>query len=222
MPLAELQTTLGIMIASQAAAGHVPATTQAQIASLPLTKDELDWLALLPEARGFKVTCDIQRWWRETRLRETARLTLAALEMEQAHAMLTAYLSAHLCNSLFFLPETLAFLSFVMRTIAHPHLSSVAQFERALLLAREEATHRLEENIQTPSSGDTIVIFAAPPEEVLAALLQGHTLPELRAERFPVLVSAALPHFWRPLGTQASRLPLAQRERTQTPCEEIC
>lgn len=202
MPLAELQTALGIIVASQAASGYVPDTIQAQLAALPLTNNEQPWLATLPESRGFRVTCDIQRWWRETRLRETARLTLAALGVEQAQAAITAYLSTHLCNSLFFLPETLAFLGFVIRTSDHPHLSAVAQFERALLIAREEAARKAEE--KTQAATETIVIFAAPPEEILAALLQGNALPEIGAQRFPVLVSAALPHFWRPASSPAT------------------
>ena len=197
MPLAELQTALGMMVASQAAAGRLPVTTQTRIISLPLTNDEQHWLASLPAARGFQVTCDIQRWWRETRLRETARLTLAALGVEQANELITAYLSTHLCTSLFFLPETFDFLSFVRHTSNQPHLSSVVEFERALLLAREEAARNADEGAQTVT--ETIVTFAAPPEAVLAALLQGHALPELSAESFPVLVSAKLPHFWQPL-----------------------
>ena len=199
MPLAELQTALGMMVASQAAARQLPVTTQTQLDALALTKDEQHWLASLPNSRGFQVTCDIQRWWRETRLRETARLTLAALGADKATALITAYLCTHLCHSLFFLPETLDFLSFVLGTSDHPHLSSVAQFERALLLAREEAARSVEEGAQPVT--ETIVTFAAPPEEVLAALLQGHALPEVRAESYPVVVAANLPHFWQPLGT---------------------
>ncbi len=197
MPLAEIQTALGIMVASHAAAGQLSLTTQTQLDALSLTKVEYDWLASLPKAQGFQVTCDIQRWWRETRLRETARLTLAAMGAEQAHTMITAYLSAHLCNSLFFLPETLSFLSFVLDQSNYPHLSSVAQFERALLLAREEAARNAEGGIQTAT--ETTVTFAAPPEEVLAALLQGYALPKGSTGGFPVLVSAKLKHFWQPL-----------------------
>lgn len=202
MPLAELQTALGMIVASHAAAGHLPVATQTQFDALALTKDEQQWLASLPQARGFQVTCDIQRWWRETRLRETARLTLAALGAEQASAVITAYLSTHLCNSLFFLPETLAFLRFVIGRNEHSQLASVAAFEHALLLAREEAARNAEEGTQAAT--ETIVTFAAPPKEVLAAALQGHALPEISAASYPVLVSAKLPHFWQPLGTHAS------------------
>lgn len=200
MPLAELQTALGTIVALQAAAGHVSAARQAALDALALTSAESDWLASLPGTRGFQVTCDIQRWWRETRLRETARLTLAALGAEQANTMLTAYLSAHLCNSLFFLPETLLFLTFVARNTA-PHISTIAQFEYALLNARETAARSLEQE-QTPPellSESTIVVFSAPPEQVLTALLQGQPLPEIQTERFPVRVSPGLPHFWQPV-----------------------
>lgn len=197
MPLAELQTALGIMVARQAAAGQLSAAAEIGLPSL--TKDEQQWLTLLPNARGFKVTCDIQRWWRETRLRETARLTLAALGAAQANAFITAYLSNHLCNSLFFLPETIEFLGFVLSASEDLHLSAVAQFERALLLAREEATRRAEEGTPVQPATETIVLFAAPPAEILAALLQGHALPGIYTESFPVLVSSRLPHFWQPV-----------------------
>ncbi|MFN7927385.1 MAG: hypothetical protein U0Y68_05475 [Blastocatellia bacterium] len=195
MPLAELQTALGTMIAEHAAAGQLSTATCLAISQLPLTPTEHAWLAALPAGRGFWVTCDIQRWWRETRLRDTARLTLAALGTEQAAAQLTAYLSAHLCESLFFLPETFGFLQFVADSTTQPILRAIAQFEAALLQARETAV-RVAESASIEVK-DTWIEFCAPPEEVLAALLQGFPLPAPTTERFPVLVSARLPQLWQ-------------------------
>ena len=189
MPLADFQAALGTMVAVGATAQPLPN------AQLNLSHEEAAWLGSLPDAPGFKVTCAIQRWWRETRLRSLARLTMAALGAEQAAQFLTTYLQANLCTSLFFLPETLAFLRFVESHTDNPQLAAIARFEGALLLAKEEATqpHSLDE----PT---TIYIeFAAPPEEILTALLQGLPLPAPRAERFPVWVSSALPHFWCPV-----------------------
>ena len=188
MPLADFQAALGTIVAVGATANRLP------IAQLNLTRAEAGWLDSLHDASGFKVTCAIQRWWRETRLRDLARLTIAALGTEAAAPMINDYLQNNLCTSLFFLPETLRFLQFVESQTNHPHLASIAQFEHALLLAKEEAAQ------PTPAAerAMTIVTFAAPPEEILAAVLQGQPLPESRAEAFPVLISSLLPHFWRP------------------------
>jgi hypothetical protein len=195
MPLADWQAALGTLVSTQAAEMPVPTSLDL----LKLTPAERDWLAALPEAPGFQVTCAIQRWWRETRLRSVARLTLAALGPAQAATMLAAYLRTDVCTSLFFLPETLAFLRYVAEMTRDAQLAAIAQFERALLLAKDEAANN---PVPLASSAMTLVEFAAPPEELLAALLQGQRLPEPRAERFPVVVSASLPHLWRPATTE--------------------
>lgn len=188
MPLADWQAALGMMLAEQAAAGQVSATTQAALQKLSLTPSEHAWLQALPAAPGFQVSCDIQRWWRETRLRETARLTLAALGMAQSAAQITAYLSTHLCPSLFFLPEALGFLQFVADGTTQPLLRAIAQFEYAVLHAAQPSG--------VTETEDTLILFPAPPAEVFAALLQGLSLPTTTTEQFPVLVSARLPQLW--------------------------
>ena len=109
--------------------------------------------------------------------------------------MMNDYLQNNLCTSLFFLPETLRFLQFVESQTNHPHLASIAQFERALLMAKEEAGRLAPMNERTAM----VVKFTAPPQEILAALLQGHPLPEVSAEEFPVIISSLLPHLWRPV-----------------------
>ncbi len=184
MPLADLQAALGTMIAT-GATGNTPR-------QFNLSSDETTWLQSLTAAPGFQVTCAIQRWWRETRLRDLARLTIATLGKDSAAQIITLYLQRNICTSLFFLPETLAFLRFVEDHTDHPHLSAITQFETALLLAKEESTQ------STPSAQPTMryVEFAAPPEEILTALFQGLPLPEPRTERFTVRVSSGLPHFW--------------------------
>ena len=184
MPLADFQAALGTMIAT-GATGH--ASRQFNLSS-----DEATWLQSLAAAPGFQVTCAIQRWWRETRLRDMARLTIATLGKDSAARIIAIYLQRNICTSLFFLPETLAFLRFVADHTDHPHLSAIAQFESALLLAKEESAQ------STPASQPAVsyVEFAAPPEEILAALLQGLPLPEPRTERYRVRVSSGLPHFW--------------------------
>lgn len=190
MPLADLQAALGTFVAAQAC--NPALTSMPSLQSLTLTHEETAWLESLPSTPGFRVTCAIQRWWRETRLRDMARLTIAALGREQSAQLIARHLQANLCTSLFFLPETLGFLRFVEHTTNHPHLSAIAQFERALLLAKEEAS-------QPPSNDSpqkTIIEFAAPPIELFSAILRGQTLPDPSQERFPVLVSSSLPHYW--------------------------
>ena len=111
MPLSDLQIALGMMVTTQAAT-HRSADAP-NFNNLRLTAAERGWLAQLPDTSGFNVTCYIQRWWRETKLSWTTRLTLAALGPERADAALKDYLEAGPCTSLFFTPEALGFLDFV-------------------------------------------------------------------------------------------------------------
>lgn len=191
MPLADLQIALGSMVSATASANPLPAFSAFD--QLQLTQHEIDWLKSLSQERGFKVTCSIQRWWRETRLRGMARLTIAALGKDLATAMICQYLQAHRCASLFFIPETLGFLQFVLTHSKHIHHSTIAQFECALIQAREEAVSGLSTAEMTSIQID----FAAPPEALITALLLGQSLPEPTSERFPVLVSGSLPQLWR-------------------------
>jgi len=69
MPLRDLQTALGSMLTAQAASQ----TTVLPLGNLNLTAQERTWLTQLIGAPGFEITCYIQRWWRETKLRWTAR-----------------------------------------------------------------------------------------------------------------------------------------------------
>lgn len=190
MPLADLQIALGSMVSAAASAN--PVIVMNAFDQLQLSQLEIDWLNSLNHERGFNVTCAIQRWWRETRLRSMARLTIAALGKELADAMIHQYLQANRCASLFFLPETLGFLQFVETHSQHIHHSTISQFEAALIQAREAAASGLPTEKMTV----TKVEFAASPEALIAALLLGHSLPEPTSERFPVLISGALPQFW--------------------------
>ena len=126
--------------------------------NLRLTAAERGWLSQLPGAPGFNVTCHIQRWWRETKLGWTTSLTLAALGPERADAALKAYLDATPCVSLFFTPEALGFLDFVpgmsewREWTDWPHVTEIARFERALLIAKEAA----QQTVDRPSGDDEI------------------------------------------------------------------
>jgi hypothetical protein len=221
MPLRELQTALGSMLTAQ---------TANQSAALPfdglnLTTQERTWLAQLIGAPGFEVTCYIQRWWRETKLRWTARLTLAAIrttEPTMEAAILKAYLDATPLSSLFFTPEAIGFLGFAEREATDlPHVAEIARFEQALLLVKDAALQFVEKNAEAkgqdfdelssyarlaPHPAAALLEFAAPPEDLLGALVAGHNLPPAYAERFPVLIAPGLPHLWRPAMPDEARL----------------
>src|SRR5262249_13184381 len=203
MPLSDLQIALSLKVTPQTAtrrSGDAP-----NFDNLRLTAAELDWLAHLQDTRGFNITCFIQHWWRETKLNWTTRLTLAALGPEQADAALKAYLEATPCPSLFFTPEAIGFLDFVanMSKWAEradtPHVAQIGRFERALLIAKEAAQQSLDrwsDAIELPPGARlaphpaaALLEFAAPPAELLGALVEGRSLPPASAKRFPVLIA---------------------------------
>ncbi len=102
-----------------------------------LSESERAWLGSVLGTPGFNVTCEIQQWWRETRLRDLVRLTLQALGPEQAALVIREYFRTHPCDSLFFLPESLAFLDYVEAATDHPGLLAIVRFERKYLRAIE-------------------------------------------------------------------------------------
>ena len=217
MPLLELQTALATLVAWRAGADQSATTVLPSLAGLNLTADEQAWLAQLSGTPGFDATCYIQRWWRETKLRWTTRLTLAALGAEQGTALLKAYLDATPCASLFFTPEALGFLDFVARVVTTlPHVAEIAQFERAMIIVRDAAHQFTEKKIAVyelppdaqlaPHPAAALLEFAAPPAEVLGALVQSQPLPPARAERFPILIAPGLPHLWRPAAPAEAQL----------------
>lgn len=228
MPLRDLQIGLGSMLTAQAAR-QVPAPPMAE---LNLTAAERSWLAQLIGTPGFEVTCAIQRWWRETKLRWTARLTLAAIGPQSDAAMLGRYLDATPLSSLFFMPEALGFLDFAGREAAGlPHVAEIARFERALLIVKDAAMQGLEQNAEAneqhsdsaepkelrpekwrmeeplaPHPAAALVELAAPPEELLGALIASRQLPPVYTEQFPVLIAPGLPHLWRPASSDEALL----------------
>jgi hypothetical protein len=134
--LLDLQRGLSALVAAQAAgrASGVPE-------GLELTAGEQAWLEALRGTPGLKVTADIQRWWRETRLRWTARLTLGALTPTERSALIARYLSSVPCPSLFFVPEAVSFLAFTASALeGRPDLTALIRLEREMLLAREART----------------------------------------------------------------------------------
>jgi hypothetical protein len=186
---------------------------------LELTPEEWTWLDQLTGAPGFAITCRVQRWWRETRLRRTVRLTLAALCADQSAELIASYLDRSRCPSLFFIPEAVGFLDWVIgEGPAVAHLGAIARFERAIILAAEAApapprpephaahcsgAHALR---LKPHPAAAIVEFAAQPERVIGALLSGDPMPRPDGPTFPVLVAPGLTHLWRPATPNEARI----------------
>lgn len=220
MPLLELQTALATLVTWRAGADQSATTVLPSLAALNLTAGEQAWLAQVSGTPGFDATCYIQRWWRETKLRWTARLTLAALGAEQGAALLSAYLNITPCASLFFTPEALGFLDFVAReNKTLPHVAEIAQFERAMIVVRD-AAHQfagqevaarelLPDERLAPHPAAALLEFAAPAEQVLGALVQSQPLPPMSGERFPILIAPGLLHLWRPTAPAEAQLFIA-------------
>ena len=119
---------------------------------------------------------DLFRWWRETRVRRAARMIVAALS-DAAAGHLRDYLRAVPSFTLFFVPEGLAFIDYVAALPVPELVHSVGRFERAMWLARFE-----------PQRPPTVIEFAAPPDLVLGAALQGQPLPAPSAELHFIVV----------------------------------
>jgi hypothetical protein len=107
MALRDWQLALGQMVAARAA-GRDAAVTDL-LAGLDLDDAERAWLAGVRDTRGFGLTGFVPRWWRETRVRRAARLTVAALG-DAAAGHLRDYLRAVPSFTLFFVPKGLAFI----------------------------------------------------------------------------------------------------------------
>jgi hypothetical protein len=181
---------------------------------LNLSPTERAWLAQLAGTAGLDVTRYIQCWWRRTRLVWTARLTLAALGAELSDSTIDEYLDAVPGSSLYFTAEALGLLDRIIQSPPPvPHVQAVARFERALILAAEEAPGAgsleplpaLDQTVAAhPSSA--LIPFEAPIEGVLAALLYGFPMPPRGDVISAVLVTSGLAHFWRPASPEEVRL----------------
>src|ERR1700738_3668761 len=125
MTLQAWQTTLVALVIARASAAHPPAADGPQ----QLTDAERAWLAELNPTPGFKVTCDVQRWWRELRVQMAAPLTLSLLDAARRREIIAAFVHATPRPSSFFLREALPFLDLVGEQAADvPHLTSLAAF----------------------------------------------------------------------------------------------
>lgn len=207
MPLYDLQTALVSMVAAQPSRCAPGSHVWRRLDKLELTGSEREWLAQLADSPGFLLTCEIQRWWRKMRLELTAPLTLAALGRIDDATLVDDYFHAVPCSSLFFVPEALLFLDFVISSARPEPVGAIARFERAVLIAAETdhsltgfvaAELLLPEQRLRRHPKAAIVEFPTPPVALLSALLLKEPLPPPDGIRHPVLVAPGLSRWWRP------------------------
>lgn len=212
MPLDGVQRALGAMVAE-----HRNAANFETPEGFDLTFEERSWLRQVGGSPGFRVTCYIQRSWRELGVYQSAALTTSALGADHARETVDAYLDSVDCQSFFALAEAIAFLDFVIELKpVLPHVVATARFERAVLATAQEAGLEsdrawCEVNLspgdrikQNPAA--SIVELGARPELLLGALTLGKGLPPEGERLFPIIVAPRLQHLWRPATRDESRL----------------
>ncbi|WLQ12972.1 hypothetical protein O5O45_24905 [Hahella aquimaris] len=202
MPLHDLQIAMVEMIHSHTSA----CPEKLDCKRLDLNEAERAWLHELSESKGFQVTCDVQKWWRKARLQIAAPLTLRLLERLQLQALVEEYICATPCRSLYFVPEAMAFKTFICEHTADPLLQALTVFECALKAIHEyrlSPVSPMETNsnrcrnfsvVIAPMS--QLVEFPAAPEKLLCALILNQPLPTVDGAH-PVLVGPGVKKYWR-------------------------
>ncbi|MBV9134215.1 MAG: hypothetical protein JO318_16040 [Chloroflexi bacterium] len=199
MSLLTWQTALAEFVTARASDD----TAQLRSAGGPsLTARESTWLAAISSSAGFKLTCDVQRWWREFRIQQAAPLTLGALNAEWRALLMAEYIRRHGRPSSFFLREALPFLD-LANELAYdvPHIAALAAFERAMLrlghaLADNPGLAQVHElrgegSIEADPLAE-VVRFQAPPGQVLAAASRGLPFPAVEDQSYWILVAPGL------------------------------
>ena len=183
MALRDWQLAIGRLVEARASGRDLRPVLES-LEGLELKDEERAWLQMVPQTPGFALTSYVPGWWREMRVTQAARMTLAALG-GSAPELLRDYLRAVPCFTLFFVSEGLAFLDYVLTTTpALPHVRSVAEFERALW-ALKVAESTPDAPVPEPAADDTLsrhpaarlVLFGARPEAVLGAILTRAPVP---------------------------------------------
>jgi hypothetical protein len=195
-----------------------------------LSKPEQAWLAALPTTPGFRLTCTVQRWWRQLAVAEGAPLVLSLLTASDQADLVTCYFAAHEAASLFPLTDALHFLEFVLdRPPSVPHIESVAAFELGLLrLTRAAALGQLPNRPPAALDPDQpvarhalagLVRFSSPPTEVLGAILSGGRPPRQPSGRHWLLLAPHLPNYCRLASATEARVFQTLERRTSEQLE---
>lgn len=194
MSLLAWQTALAERVTARAVG--VPAPPNA------LSAEEGAWLESVSSSAGFKLTCDVQRWWREFRVQQAAPLTLGALTVDVRARLMEEYVRRHDRPSSFFLREALPFLELAAEVGSDlPHVAALAAFERAMLrlgsaladdlsLAQVREV-RMELPVQTNPLAE-VVRFQAPAAQVLAAAAHALPFPAVEDHAYWILIAPGL------------------------------
>jgi hypothetical protein len=168
--------------------------------SVGLTSSEEAWLRIAASHRGTLVTRAVAISRRAERLARAVPLTLRALrELGLEDRLVAAYQQATSPSSSYLVPEGLQFLDFVERVaVPFPHLSTVLELERAVLVAR--ATPWPDDADRLPYPGCWLerpdhgraVATAADPNQLVLALVAGQPLPDEGSGRGLVLVGPGI------------------------------
>ena len=223
MSLLAWQTALAELVTARAAGAHEAMQVGLDEA---LAAAECAWLDSIVASSGFKLTCDVQRWWREFRIQQAAPLTLGALNADRRAVLATEYIRRHGRPSSFFLREALPFLDLAAELASDlPYVPALAAFERAMLRLGDA----LADNpglTQVPAfCTDTpieahplaeVVCFEAPPEQVLAAASRGLPFPDAQAQSYWIVVAPGLRNFAS--GCTSAEAMLFQTIRTEVSC----
>ncbi|MBV9579781.1 MAG: hypothetical protein JO057_14420 [Chloroflexi bacterium] len=199
MTLAEWQASLSELVIADADA--------APVAEAELSDPERAWLQHLPRTAGFKITRDVQRWWREFRVQTAAPLTLSVLDVDRRAALVGEYVRRYPRPSSFVAREAMPFLDLAVELASDvSHLAALAEFERAMLVLGDA----LASGRPLLSSGQLrqadvvsvhplaqVVCFEAPPEVVLGAASRGRPMPAATDRAHWLLIAPGLSNLAR-------------------------
>jgi len=195
------------LLAWQTAIAGLVTARAAGVASEPceaFVGEERAWFESVSNSPGFKLTCDVQRWWREFRVQQAAPLTLGALTPEVRASLLNEYVRRYSRPSSFFLREALPFLNLAAELGSDlPHVAALAAFERAMLrlgsaLADDPDLARVrvfqsECSVQADPLAE-VVCFHAPAGHVLAAAARALPVPAVEDNVYRIVIAPGLPN----------------------------
>jgi len=179
-----------------------------------LDDDEKAWLDMLDDTTGFKVTCDIQQWWRLARLKIATPLTLRMLNQLKLGNFLEEYQACVPCTTLFFSAEAIALKDFLLTRCAdEQHLISIIEFECALKIAHEyqyfsscemQSTEKLNMDNLLTAPATEFVVFYSNPVSLLGTLMTGELVPEIEDNKYTVIISPLINGYWTIINNDAA------------------
>jgi len=206
MSLHKLQNALVEKILTEPARRKLSNQVSAYEINCDLDSDEEAWLNMLGDTTGFKVTCDIQQWWRSARLKIATPLTLRMLSRLKLDYLLEEYQACVPCTTLFFAAEAIAFKDFLLAHYpGEKQLVSVVEFECALKIAHEhqyfsscdmQSSKKLNMDDLIIAPATEFVAFYSKPVDLLYALLANAPLPVIEDKEITLIVSPFITGYW--------------------------